>query len=264
MRIWMFVGCFFWLACGSEPTETTVTKNTFDTATTKAPPSISSDTANAAKDTAGTPTPVAETIRKPSGIYEFYLPYDNNTKILHTIAFYPTTFRLQEEYPGKKDSVVVTEGSWAPSQGYIWLYKDQVVQGRYTWNGNTLEYFSPRWKKNFPLTKLTPVTTSSPWQAKKKEGAVLFAVGTEPFWIIEINRQDSIVLSMPSWTEPLRVKLANTTKLKDSTVYTSVGDSLRVTLYRFFCNDGMSDFLYSNKVKVHYRGQTLEGCGEVF
>jgi uncharacterized membrane protein len=48
----------------------------------------------------------------------------------------------------------------------------------------------------------------------------------------------------------------------DSTVYTADNDSLLVTVYPLFCSDGMSDFLYTQKIKLVYKGQTYTGCGE--
>ena len=263
MRRWVLF-CFFGLtACGDETGEKVVSVTRHSSrAATQQPNEI--DTAvSFARDTASHES-YAPQIKKPSGVYQFLLPYDGNTTILHTVAFYPTSFRLQEEYSGKKDSVVVTEGTWAPSQGFIWLYKEQLARGRYTWKGDTLQYFSPRLNKKFSLTKLTPASANKVWMDKRKQGTILFGVGTEPFWSVEINKRDSIVLSMPDWTVPLHVKIAETKKEKNGTVYSSVTDSLRVTVHPYFCNDGMSDFIYTNKVTVNYKGKTYEGCGMNF
>ena len=60
----------------------------------------------------------------------------------------------------------------------------------------------------------------------------------------------------------LQAKLTDTNQTKDSTIYSN--DSLRVVVYPYFCNDGMSDFIYTNKVKVYYKGQAYKGCGQKF
>lgn len=201
-------------------------------------------------------------VKRPSGVYRFLLPEEDGHKILHTISFSHGTFRLQEEYGDKRDSIVVTEGTWAPTRDFIWLYKEQVVRGRYTWNGDTLQYYSPRLKKTFPMEKLKSIRTREIWQQKGEEGAMLYAVGNEPFWSAEITREDTLVVSMPDWNAPLRVKVAAETNATENTVYRAVNDSIQVTVYPIFCSDGMSDFLYTKRVRMVYKGQTYEGCGE--
>lgn len=246
-------------ACGSRPDEaTTQTESrTVTAAQTAAAPAAQ---IALAKDTAvANPITVPE-VKPPSGIYQFVLPY-GDAKILHTIAFYPTTFRLQEEYLNGPDSVVMTTGTWAPSQGGIWLYKEQVVRGRYFWKGDSLQYFSPRLNKKFSLAKLTPASANPVWQTKKGEGAVLYGIGTEPFWSLEVSKEDSVTLSMPDWPQPLRTKLTAVTKEANAWVYTAASDSLTVTVLPYFCNDGMSDFIYSNKIAVRCKGQVYNGCG---
>lgn len=265
MRGWGFFCCFLLSACGDDPGEKAITTNTADTSITNPLPAIPVDTSvSFAKDTTSHASYAMPEIKKPSGIYEFILPYEESGKILHTIAFYPGTFRLQEEYMDKKDSVVITEGTWMPSQGFIWLYKEQLVRGRYIWKGDTLQYFSPGLEKKFSLEKLTPASMNAVWRAKEKEGAVLYGIGTEPFWSVEVSKHDSAVLSMPEWTAPLRVKLSSTSLTKDSTVYLAASDSLHIVVFPYFCSDGMSDFTYSNKVTVRYKGQIYKGCGISF
>jgi uncharacterized membrane protein len=260
----IIVCCLLLLACGSEPQNAAITTARKDSTPAVLPPSPSED-----PDTIFTPdtetkiTAVLPAIKKPSGIYRFLLPAEGSTQILHTVSFSPGTFRLQEEFRGKGDSTVITEGTWAPSSGFIWLYKDQIVRGRYTWKGDTLQYYSPRLKKTFTMAKLSPASANKVWQTKKKEGIYLYGVGTEPFWSVELTNGDSMVLNMPDWSTPLRTRLSNTSLARDSTVYSAAFDSLELTVYPFFCNDGMSEFLYRQKIKINYKGQTYRGCGEV-
>jgi uncharacterized membrane protein len=265
MRWWVLLCWFYLSACGDDPHEQSIASQRSDAANSPSPATTPADTSiSFVEDTASHASYAAPQIKKPSGIYQFLLSNEANEKILHTIAFYPGTYRLQEEYIGKKDSVVITEGTWAPSQGFIWLYKEQLVRGRYTWLGDTLQYFSPRLNKKFSLVKLTPASTNAVWRDKAKQGAILFGVGTEPFWSIEVNKHDSAVLSMPEWTAPLKVKLSSTSLGQDSTVYIAASDSLRIVVSSYFCSDGMSDFTYSNKVTVYYKGKTYQGCGLSF
>jgi uncharacterized membrane protein len=216
--------------------------------------------------------PVANTIipakpktKKPSGIYQTTLPIQG--KMQQTIAFYDDqTFQLQETYPGKKDSVVVTQGNWSPSDGYIWLYKDQVVRGRYTWKGDTLQYFNPLLKKNFNMHPLKDAIENAFWSDKQKQGVAVWGVGNEPFWNVQVKKQDSISFLLPEWTQPVTLKINSATNSTDSIAYTAKNDStqIRLTIYPLFCSDGMSDYVYRNKVRMEYNKQVFNGCGIVY
>lgn len=262
MRSGIFLLCFLYFSCGTVP-EKKDSAVTFVTDTV-APPSPVITTAdtdvNFARDTAVVKPVVRKPVKKPSGTYQFLLPAEDGKKILHTVAFYPGTFRLQEEY--SRDSIVITEGTWAPSRDFIWLYKDQVVWGRYTWKGDTLQYFSPEQKKTYAMYPLTPARDNAVWQTKRKEGQQLYGVGTEPFWSVEITKNDSIIVNMPDWKAPLRVKITEASATDDSAVFRAGSDSVRLVVHSYFCSDGMSDFLYTKRLELVYRGQTYRGCGE--
>lgn len=261
MKWWTIISCLWLVSCVDEAKEKSITSTTVGR--TDTPANETPDTSvSIVKDSASHPSFTVPEIKKPSGFYQFFLDYEG-TRVLHTIVFQGGNFRLEEEYHGR-DSIVVTEGTWAPSQGFIWLYKEQLVRGRYVWKGDTLQYFSPRLNKRFSMTKLTPAAINPVFQTMKKQGAVLYGVGTEPFWAVEVKKNDSIILSMPDWTQPLRVKLGNTEKANKRTVYTAIADSLQVIVEPFFCSDGMSDFIYSHRLSVKYNGQTYNGCGIVF
>ena len=205
-------------------------------------------------------------VKNPSGIYQTRLSFKGG--IQHTIAFYnDQTYQLQEKYiSAKKDSIVITRGNWSPSDGFIWLYKDQVVNGRYRWKGDTLQYFSPLNKETFSMQSLTNANHNIAWLKKADKGVTLIGIGNEPFWSIEMVRQDSISFTLPDWKQPLVLKINSTTTGADSIAYVAKNDSinLRVTVLPFFCSDGMSDYIYSNKMKVWFNDQLFEGCGVVY
>ena len=262
MRSWILYSCVLLFSCAQEPEKKeSVVFSSTDTLTQSAPVVTTADTdISFARDTVIQKKPKRTVLKRPSGTYRFLLPAEGGEKILHTVVFYPGTFRLQEEY--NRDSIVVTEGTWAPSHDFIWLYKDQVVRGRYTWKGDTLQYFSPQQNKTFSMTWLAPVTTNAVWQTKRREGKRLYGIGTEPFWSVEITKNDSIVVNMPDWKAPLRVKITESMTTTDSAVFRTGSDSLRLVVYPYFCSDGMSDFLYTKRLELVYNGQTYRGCGE--
>lgn len=210
--------------------------------------------------------PAVKKIKSPNGIYHTILPLEN--KIEQTIAFNrDLTYQLQEKYSGaEKDSVIITEGSWTPSDGFVWLYKDQVVRGRYKWKGDTLQYYSPVIKKNFSMQQLQDANENKAWSVKGKKGIFLFGSGNEPFWNIELDNKDSISFLLSAWEHPLKLKIDSSFNRSDSTAYMGKNDSsqIRVTVFPQFCSDGMSDYVYRNKVKVQYNHQVYTGCGIIF
>jgi uncharacterized membrane protein len=98
---------------------------------------------------------------------------------------------------------------------------------------------------------------------KKREGSKLFGVGNEPFWSVEIKKNDSMSFSLPEWNHPVTMKVAGREKKGDTLIYFATADSLRLTttVLPYFCSDGMSDFIYSHKITVNYNGRKYNGCG---
>lgn len=214
------------------------------------------------RDTPMVVMPRVKPLKEPSGIYQTVLPFNDSSKLEQTVQFNPNhTYRLQEKF--KKDSIVLTEGSWTPSDGFIWLYKEQLAYGRYKWKGNVLNYFDPKYNKTYAMQQLTDIRDNRVWQHKKAEGVVLFAVGNEPFWSVEYSNRDTISFLLSEWKTPVKIKIDETKTVQDSTIYTARNDStqLRLIALPYFCNDGMSDHVYPNKIVVQYNRQTYKGCG---
>lgn len=219
-----------------------------------------------------TPAPVtgqkADTIKNPSGIYSFIMPFDKRYKIQHTVRFYDNrSYRLQEVFfDGQNDSTVISEGTWAPSNGLIWLYKEQVVQARYKWKGDALQYFDPGTKKSYAMQKQTEILQNKVWQNKPAEGIVMFGIGNEPFWSVEFTNKDSLSFHLADWTGPVKMLITEKSATKDSSVFLAQNDStlLRVVVFPYFCNDGMSDFTYEQKVSVRYNNKSFSGCGMLY
>jgi uncharacterized membrane protein len=227
----------------------------------------SSNDQEAKADTRLNDEPVFKPMKSPSGIYRFILPFSGNKKIEHTIQFSGNEFLLQEKYIGSsKDSIVLSEGTWSPSDGFIWLYKDQLVGGRYRWKGETLQYFSPRLNKLFPMHKLISAYESPSIAEKKTKGVLFYGVGTEPFWNVETSSTGSISFSTPDFKEPVRARISHIVSSGDTTTYFASRDSIdmKVVAFAYFCNNGMSDFIYPDKILVHYNGKQYSGCGIVF
>ena len=258
----------FFASCGNTEEELTFTQSERRSDTLE---KITTSTAHAAtspdKDTAFI-KPRVKSIKNPSGIYQFLLPEDDGSKIEHTVQFYVNhTYRLQEKYLGnRKDSIAIAEGTWAPSDGMIWLYKDQVVRGRYKWKGDALQYFSPQYNMHYTMHSLNEVLDNKVWKNKKNEGIILFAIGNEPFWNLEFTNKDTIRFLLSEWTAPVKMKIKDKTSGKDSTAYYAEADStqIKVLVLPYFCKDGMNDYVYPNKIQVQYNKQTYTGCGVLY
>lgn len=209
--------------------------------------------------------PAVKRIKKPAGIYHAVLPLEN--QIEQTIVFNSNlTYRLEEKYPDDKDSVVITEGNWMPSDGFIWLYKDQVARGRYKWRGDTLQYFSPLLKKSFPMQPMADASQSEALRYKGKNGVIVYGTSNEPFWSIEYNNKDSISFLLLEWEHPLKLKVQSTFNTKDSVGYIARNDSteIRLVVFPYFCNDQITNLTYPNKIKVHFNQHTYSGCAIVY
>ena len=226
-----------------------------------------SDTNSAILDTSDIVTlaPVKK-VNPPNGIYRTLLPLDSTME--QTIAFNKDfSYQLQEKYfSDKRDSIVITEGTWSPSDGVIWLYKDQIVRGRFNWKGETLQYYSPLLKKNFSMKHLQDAMQNAAWKKKAEEGVSVIGIGTEPFWNIELDNKDSLSFLISEWKKPIRIKIDSSFNEADSAGFIAKSDSslIRVTIFPHFCSDGMSDFVYRNKIKVQYNHQIYNGCGILY
>jgi len=226
------------------------------------------DEPNITTDTVAIAKPEQESIKDPSGIYRVILPYNDSIKFEQIVKFNnDNTYRLQEKFmPGKKDSLVLSEGTWAPSNGCIWLYKDQVVAGRYKWKGNELQYYDPQYKKTYAMHPLSDIMSNKTWKDRKEQGFVVFGVGNEPFWSVALNNNDTISFRLADWDDAVKMKVSEAKMASDTTVYLAQNDSskLKLMVLPYFCSDGMSDFIYPNKVQVQYNHQTYRGCGVLY
>ena len=201
-------------------------------------------------------------IANPNGIYQVFLPCTDCKSLQHTIAFYANkTFRLEEEKWGAQNVLTKTSGTWALSNNIISLYKEQLLVSQYKWDGNKLSYIQK--DKQHTLNKVAFAGENEVWSKKKDEGIEFFGVGNEPFWNIEIDEQKQILFQLADWGKPLAFKPTKPSLAGDSMVYKTSNDSglLQVVIYNRFCSDGMSDFVYNNKVTVSYRGNIFNGCG---
>jgi uncharacterized membrane protein/uncharacterized lipoprotein NlpE involved in copper resistance len=203
--------------------------------------------------------------RSPVGFYQVRLPCHDCKSLQHTIAFRPDkTYTLEEEKKGTNDQFSITKGNWTTTNNIVSIYKGELVVGQYKWKANRLVYIQPA--RDYPLTRLSAARENEVWRNRKNSGIRFFGVGNEPFWNIEIDGNKAISFHAADWSGPIDFKLSRAIIAGDSIVYNTSNDSatLQVIIYNKFCNDGMSDFIYDNKVKVIYNSIIYTGCGLLY
>lgn len=199
----------------------------------------------------------------PIGFYRVKLPCEGCPEIEQTVYFARNkTFLMEETDPESASGITKTAGSFNPASGTVWAYKGQVVKARYTWSGDTLHYLLPNGKR-LRMQKLTAATDNDAWKKKGQEGLTFYGVGNEPFWNLEIGRQEHIAFHQAEWAKPLQFDSVSLVTTEDSLVYTASLDttSIKAVIYNRFCSDGMSDYIYPNSIRVEYNGKTFKGCG---
>lgn len=214
----------------------------------------------------GSDSVVAEPpLKRPSGMYQLLIRRNGEPAIEQTVDFRGSDYLLEEKYLAN-DSVVVKEGTWSPSGKYIWLYHDQLVAGRYTWNGNTLQYYDPQQKRSIAMNKLLPIENNKSLMRKGQEGLIMFGLGNEPFWNVQLDTAEVVTFRLADWSTGVRLQLLEQEEESDKNLYLAANDTsrIRISVLNQFCSDGMSDFTYRYKLIVDYNGRIYRGCALLY
>ena len=238
------------------------------------------DAASAVRDTTGvvrdTTTPEEAYIPAPGdtallGFYQGLLPCTNCQGIKHTLLLADSgRFKLEEFTLGKSTFPKKTEGRWSKQGDSLrltanrellityYIQKDTLRVGH--WEGNPI---ADSVKKQYWIARQPNAARNQAWQKRAQSGVDFYAIGNEPFWNLEIDRERAISFRIADLPKPLIFNARNPRIDKDSTYYLvdSATGRLEVTVYNEFCSDGMSDNLYEHRVHVKYKGQTFKGCG---
>jgi uncharacterized membrane protein len=177
-------------------------------------------------------------------------------------------FHLMEEYEGKEAPPVQVDGQWKTDNNKLKLLV----------NGNVSKTFAVTTRGLSELNSSgTPVTNrpdaylihktigadNKAWMEKKAAGIDFFALGNEPFWLLEIEKDKQISFLLVDNEKPTVLPYAVATQQTGQWIYnvqTEI-DKLQMVITRQFCSDGMSDNWYEFKVEVNYNGTVYMGCG---
>lgn len=205
------------------------------------------------------------------GFYQGLLPCKNCQGIKHTLLLKDSgRFKLEEFTLGKSTFPKKTEGRWTRQGDSVRLTANRELIITYFIKNDTLRLgyqdgnpIADSVSKNYWIARQPNAAGNKAWQKRAQAGVDFYAIGNEPFWNLEIDRERAISFKIADLPKPLIFNARLPRVDKDSTYYLvdSATGRLEVTLYNEFCSDGMSDNLYEHRVHVKYKGQTFKGCG---
>jgi uncharacterized membrane protein len=103
------------------------------------------------------------------------------------------------------------------------------------------------------------------WEAAKLSGVSYRAIGQEPPWVLEIDREKGFLLVTDYGQSRQRfpyVEAVSDAEQKTGRYSSGAnGETIEITIRGESCRDSMSGEAFNSQVKVDWRGQTLRGCG---
>jgi uncharacterized membrane protein len=111
-----------------------------------------------------------------------------------------------------------------------------------------------------PNVPASPISAPAPATAEPDFGKDINAVGTEPFWAIDIRRT-TMTLAGPDREETAFTHGGPALQNGSAVFQGRAGDRpMTVTLTVEACSDGMSDLTYPYKARAELAGEALSGC----
>jgi len=103
------------------------------------------------------------------------------------------------------------------------------------------------------------------WEAAKLRGIDFRALGQEPPWLLEIDRENGFLLVTDygdsSRRFPYSEPVSDTQQRSSQFRSQARGESIVITITAESCRDSMSGESFSSRVEIEWRDQLLRGCG---
>jgi putative lipoprotein len=103
------------------------------------------------------------------------------------------------------------------------------------------------------------------WEAAKLRGISFRAVGQEPPWLLEIDRDNGFLLvtgyGESSHSFPYSDPVSDTQQRSSSFRSQAQGERIVITITAESCRDSMGGESFSSSVEIEWREQQLRGCG---
>lgn len=205
----------------------------------------------------------------PDGAYQGMFPCKDCEGIQNTIIFSSDKNYSREEMPwGSPAKPYRAKGKWERKNNRIVLYANGQPELVFKYGKDTLINVESNGNRigdssKYILTKRSLATENKSWDQKRNQGIDFIGMGNEPFWSLEIDNEKMILFKLADWKKPMIVPIEKPFVKNDSTYYSLMNGDVAwsVTILPQYCSDGMSDFLYQQKVIVCYKGVAYKGCG---
>jgi len=103
------------------------------------------------------------------------------------------------------------------------------------------------------------------WEAAKLRGVSFRALGQEPPWLLEIDRDNGFLLvtgyGESSHSFPYSEPVSDTQQRSSRFRSQAHGERIVITVTAESCRDSMSGEAFSSRVEIEWREQLLRGCG---
>ncbi|WP_205508100.1 copper resistance protein NlpE N-terminal domain-containing protein [Longitalea arenae] len=178
------------------------------------------------------------------------------------------SFHLKDEFLGKEAAPVEIEGRWLTTNDQLQLLVNNVVMKRFAVTSKGLHELSNSGAplalyQNSYLNRKMIGADNIAWMEKKAEGIDFFALGNEPFWLMEMDKEKDISFLQVDSSQPAVFPYVEAQQQNGQYIINTLRgtDSLEIAITPQFCSDGMSDNWYEYKVALKYNGKAYSGCG---
>jgi uncharacterized membrane protein len=203
------------------------------------------------------------------GYYTGLIPCNDCSNITRKILLLADhTFHLKDEFNGRELPPRETEGRWLTTNDQLQLLVNNALTKRFAVTNKGLKEVSltgapEALYSNTYLRRTIIGADNIAWMEKKAAGVDFFALGNEPFWLMEIDKDKQISFLQVDSTQPAVFPYVAAIQQNGQYIYNTETSTagMQIIITPQFCSDGMSDNWYEYKVEAKYNGVTYVGCG---
>lgn len=203
------------------------------------------------------------------GYYTGVIPCNDCLNISRKILFLGDhQFHMKDEFNGRQAVPLEMKGRWQTTNDQLQLLVNNIVTKRFAVTNKGLSELNMAGAPValYPDTYLTRKIIGADniaWMEKKAAGIDFFALGNEPFWLMEIDRDKQISFLQVDSSQPTVFPYVAAVEQDGQYIYNIQRDSalMQIVITPAFCSDGMSDNWYEYKVALTYKGTNFSGCG---
>ena len=177
-------------------------------------------------------------------------------------------FHFIDVYNGKDAAPLETMGRWQTTNDQLQLLVNNQEFKHFAVTNKGLSELSMIGAPAplYPDTYLSATIIGADniaWMEKKAAGIDFFALGNEPFWLMEIDKDKQISFLRVDSTAPTVFAYVPPVQQNGQYMFNvkKESDSMQIVIKPEFCSDGMSDNWYEFRVEVKVSGVNYLGCG---